>query len=81
MFGRPGVFAGRRLFACLMEEGLVVRLPADAVRREMRHGASPVVRRGRASSGWVVYRPRTSAAARRLWPILELAARNAADLT
>ena len=81
MFGRPGVFAGRRLFACLTDEGLTVRLPADAALRELMRGASPVHRGGRRDRAWVMYRPRTSTEARRLWPILELAARNAADLT
>jgi hypothetical protein len=80
LFGQPAVYAGRRLFACVMENGIIVKLPVDVVRREIARGAEPHQRRGRVLRSWVVYRPRTIVEARRLWPILELAARNAADL-
>ena len=81
MFGAPGLFAGRRLFACLVDGGLIVKLPADVARRELQRGALPYERRGSRVRAWVIYRPRTSVDARRLWPVLELAVRAAADLT
>ena len=80
LFGQPAVYAGRRMFACLQEGGIIVKLPVDVVRREIARGAEPHERKGRVLRSWVMYRPRTDVDARRLWPILELAARNAADL-
>ena len=80
MFGLPAGYVGRRLFACLMEDGLLVRLPDDVARREIRRGASPLSQRpGRALGSWVMFKPRTGVAARRLTPILEIAARNVAE--
>jgi|SRR5688572_19626842 hypothetical protein len=86
MFGLPAVYAGRRLFACLIEGGVIVRLPDDAARRELKAGARPFSRGGRTAAGpqrrplgsWVMYEPRTAAAARRLTPVLEIAARHVA---
>jgi hypothetical protein len=90
MFGLPAVYAGRRLFACLIEDGVIVRLPPDVARGELRKGAQPFsgpsTRRSRTRSGrgvgrsglWVMYRPRSIVAARRLVPVLELAARDVA---
>jgi len=79
MFGLPALYAGRRLFACLLEDGVIVRLPDDIARRELRGGARPFSRRGgRPMGSWVMYEPRTAAAARRLTPVLELAARHLA---
>jgi hypothetical protein len=79
MFGLPAVYVGRRLVTCLMEEGLIVRLPEDVARKELRGGAKPYSRRGRPTGAWVMYTPRTLMEARRLTPILELAARHAAQ--
>jgi hypothetical protein len=75
MFGLPAIFAGRRLVACLMEDGLIVRLPADMARREIEERAEPFSRKGRPLDSWVMYRPRTIVDARRLSPVLEVAAR------
>jgi hypothetical protein len=75
MFGLPAGYVGRRLFACLIEDGVIVRLPKDVVKREItaRRG-KPFSPKGKASSGsWVMYRPRDVVAARRLAPTLELA--------
>ena len=83
MFGLPALYAGRRLFACLIEEGLIVRLPDDVARQEYRSGGKPFSR-GRPASprrpmgAWVLYEPRTATAARRLAPMLEIAARHVA---
>jgi hypothetical protein len=90
MFGLPALYAGRRLFACLIEDGIIVRLPADIARREIRNGATPFSgpstrpSRARSAQGkrrrgsWMMYRPRSIVAARRLVPVLELAAREIA---
>src|SRR5688500_17512462 len=83
MFGLPAVYAGRRLFACLIEDGVIVRLPDDIARRELRAGGKPFSRRGGPSGGakrrpmgsWVLYEPRSPVDARRLTPVLEIAAR------
>ena len=79
MFGLPAAYAGRRLFACLIEEGIIVRLPQDIARREIGNGAKPFSRRGRAMGSWVMFSPRTRADAQRLSPVLEIAARHVAQ--
>jgi hypothetical protein len=80
MFGLPAVYAGRRLFACLIEDGVIVRLPEDVAKRELKGGGKPFSRRrpGKPMGSWVLYEPRSAAAARRLTPVLEIAARNVA---
>lgn len=78
MFGRPAVYVGRRLCACLMDAGVIIRLPDDLARRELHGGAKPFSKRGKATGSWVLYTPKTAAAARRLTPILEIAARHVA---
>lgn len=78
MFGRPAIYAGRRLCAFLDEDGLLIRLPADVARREIAAGARPHSRGGGASGAWLRYAPRTHAEARRLTPLLEVAVRHAA---
>jgi hypothetical protein len=83
MFGLPAVYAGRRLFACLIEEGVIVRVPEDVAKKAVKTGArpySPSTRSGarRPFGTWIMYEPRTAAAARRLTPVLEVAARNVA---
>src|ERR1044072_215380 len=68
MFGLPALYAGRRLFACLVEDGLIVRLPPEIARRESGNGAKPFsgpsTRPSRARSArdgskarWFIYRP------------------------
>ena len=78
MFGLPAIYVGRRLCACLMEGGVIVRLPEDVARRELQKDARPYSRRGHAMGTWVMYEPRHAAAARRLTPIIEIAARHVA---
>jgi hypothetical protein len=80
MFGLPALYAGRRLFACLLEQGVIVRLPEDDARRAVKAGARPYGRRGRRTGAWVLYEPRTRLAARRLTPTLEIAARHVARI-
>ena len=80
MFGLPAVYAGRKLFACLIEEGIIIRLPDEIARRELRAGGKPYSRRGGKPMGtWIMYEPRSAAAAsRRLTRVLEIAARHVA---
>jgi TfoX/Sxy family transcriptional regulator of competence genes len=80
MFGLPALYAGRRLFACLLEDGIIVRLPQDEARRALKAGARPYSRRGRPTGAWVIYEPRTAVAARRLTRVLEIAARHVARI-
>ena len=80
MFGLPAGYVGRRLFTCVIEGGIIVRLPDDIARRELKRGARPYSRRGgRAMGSWIMYTPRSAAAAGRLTPILEIAARTIAE--
>lgn len=78
MFGLPAGYAGRKLFVCLMEDGLIVKLPEHVARDEVRTGkATPSPGRAERGSGvWVKYKPRTAREASRLAPILEVAARH-----
>ncbi len=81
MFGLPAVYVGRRLVACLIEDGVIVRLPDEVAKRELKAGGQPFSRRGgRPGGGWVLYQPATAVAARRLTPVLEIAAREMAYL-
>jgi hypothetical protein len=75
MFGVPAGYAGRRLFACLIEDGVIVRLPKDIAKREIaaRRGRPFNPKGKKASGAWVMYRPRDIVAARRLAPTLEVA--------
>jgi hypothetical protein len=83
MFGLPAVYAGRRLFACLIEDGVIVRLPDDVAKRELKTGARTYSGRDRVATrkplgSWIMYEPRSAAAARKLTPLLEIAARHVA---
>jgi hypothetical protein len=79
MFGRPAGYAGRRMFVCLIDDGFIVKLPPGVAKDELRaRKAIAFVRRGRASTSWIKYSPRTALDASRLAPILEIAARYAA---
>ena len=92
MFGVPAAYAGRRMFACVLEDGLIIRLPPDVAARELKgrgtrfDGPRALARPGTARTSrhgplgpWVMYRPRTAAEARRLTPLLEVAARHVAE--
>lgn len=80
MFGLPAGYVGRRLFACLLEDGVIVRLPVEVAKREItaRRG-KPYSPRRRATGSWVMYRPRDVVAARRLAPVLEISVRHIAE--
>jgi hypothetical protein len=85
MFGLPAIYVGRRLVTCLMEDGIIVRLPDEIARREIRErkgkpfspagGPASRVNKG----NWVMYKPRTAVAARTLTPTIERAARHMAE--
>lgn len=81
MFGLPAGYVGRRLFACLMEDGIIVRLPTEVARCEIKAGGEPFRPKGskRPLGAWVMYRPKTRVAARKLVPVMEIAARNVAE--
>ena len=77
MFGLPAGYAGRKLFVCLIEEGLIVRLPEHVAKEEVRgRKGVPFSLQGNPSRSWVKYTPRTAREASRLTPILEVAARH-----
>ena len=90
-FGVPAAFAGRRMFACVVEDGLACRLPSEAARRELRAGAKPFslviqgtrpgAARARANSGWVYYQPSRGVLNRQISMALEEGARHAAALS
>jgi hypothetical protein len=80
MFGLPAGYAGRRMFVCLIEDGLIVKLPERFAKEELRRGkATAFARRGRPSRAWIKYVPRSVSEAHRLAPVLELAARHVAE--
>jgi hypothetical protein len=80
MFGLPAVYVGRRLVTCLMEDGIIIRLPSELARQEIQSKrGTPYSRRGRETGSWVMYTPRNAADARKLTPVLERAARHMAE--
>jgi hypothetical protein len=80
MFGLPAGYAGRKMFVCLIEDGLIVKLPERVAKEEVLGGkAAAFARRGRPSKSWIKYSPRNAREAGRLAPILEAAARYVAE--
>lgn len=80
MFGLPAIYVGRRLVTCLIEDGIIVRLPDEAARRELKaKRAVPYSFRGKPMGTWVLYTPRSARGARALTPILEVAVRHMAE--
>ena len=80
MFGLPAGYAGRRLFVCLVEDALILKLPGRVAKDEIRRGnATAFTRRGRPSKAWIKYVPLSVREAHRLAPVLELAARHVAE--
>jgi len=80
MFGLPGAYAGHKLFACLFQDGLTVKLPADARTVALGRGATPWTPMGRRMREWVLFRPESAQAAATVLPFLEIGARHAAEL-
>jgi hypothetical protein len=80
MFGLPAIYVGRRLVTCLIEDGIIVRLPVELARQEVKSKrGKPYSARPRAAGSWVMYTPRTAAAARKLTPTIERAVRHQAE--
>ena len=80
MFGLPAIYVGRRLVTCLMEDGIIVRLPTELARDEIRsRRGKPYSQRGRVMGSWVMYTPRSAADARKLTRTVEIAARHVAE--
>ena len=83
MFGAPAIYAGRRLSACLMDDGVVMKLPPAVTERARALGGRPWApatgrAKGRTMKGWVIVVPTSDAEAARLLPLLEAAAHHAA---
>jgi hypothetical protein len=80
MFGLPAIYVGRRLVTCLIEDGLIVRLPLELAREEIRSKRGrPYNQHSRETGNWVRYTPKTASAARALVPIVERATRYQAE--
>jgi hypothetical protein len=80
MFGLPAIYVGRRLVTCLIEDGIIVRLPAELAKQEIKSKrGKPFSRRSRTTGTWVLYTPRDASQARRLTPTVERAARHVAE--
>ena len=80
MFGLPAIYVGRRLLTCLIEDGIIVRLPSELAKEELRsRRGKPYSSRAREAGTWVLYTPSSAAAARKLVPIVERAAREIAE--
>ena len=87
MFGLPAGYAGRKMFVCLIEDGLRVKLPTHVAKAEVRarrcvrdsgfgiRDSNPESRAPNPGSVWVKYVPRNAREAARLAPVLEAAAR------
>jgi hypothetical protein len=80
MFGLPAIYAGRRLVSCLIEEGIIIRLPLELAREEIRSRRGvPYNQHSRRTGNWVLYTPKSAGAARALVPIVERATRYQAE--
>ncbi len=79
MFGVPAAYAGRRLFSCVIENGVIARLPAAAFDRALAAGGERWTPKGRRMTGWVIFRPKTPLEADAIGPFLEIAARHVAE--
>ena len=80
MFGRPAGYAGHRLFARLTDDGILLRLPDDIAAAERRKRREPARLLDGITNSWVAYKPKDTAATRRLLPLLELSARHVAQI-
>jgi hypothetical protein len=80
MFGAPGAFAGRKLFARVVGDGITVRLPHDAQQLALDRGACGWTPIGRRKGDWVIFRPSSAEAARAIAPFLEIGARHVVRL-
>jgi len=66
MFGFPGYWAGKKLFACLFGPGVGFKLPpARAAAVLKKPGFGPFTPRGRPMAAWVMLEPKRPADLRR----------------
>jgi hypothetical protein len=81
MFGLPAIYVGRRLVTCLIEDGIIVRLPPELARQQIRErkGKPFSPAGGARGKNWVMYRPPTAVAARALTATIEAAVRHVAE--
>lgn len=80
LFGAPAAYAGRKVFACLVNDGITVRLAPDAVPIALERGGRRWTPIGRRMTNWVIFSPASAHAAACLTPFLEIAARHVAHL-
>jgi len=70
MFGFPGYWAGKKLFACLYGPGVGFKLPPDRAQEALKMpGFSPFTPRGRRMAAWVMLIPKRPADLRRHAPL------------
>jgi hypothetical protein len=79
MFGRPAGYVGRRVFARLTDDGILLRLPDEVAATARRQRREPA-RARRITGSWVAYAPTDAVAARALLPLLELSVRHVAQI-
>lgn len=66
MFGFPGYWTGRKLFACLFGEGVGLKLPPERAEEVLKKpNFSPFMPRGRRMAAWVMVRPKRAVDLRR----------------
>jgi hypothetical protein len=80
MFGAPAAYAGRKLFSCVIGDGITAKLPPDAFELALTKNATRWTPRGRTMTGWVIFRPDNPRAFESVGPFLEIAARHVAQL-
>jgi hypothetical protein len=62
MFGFPGYWAGKKLFACLFGPGVGFKLPPERAQEVLtKTGFSPFTPRGRRMAAWVMLVPKRPA--------------------
>jgi hypothetical protein len=81
LLGAPSAYAGRKVFACVVNDGITIRLPPDALQTAIDRGGQRWTPIGRRMTGWVIFKPASAQAAASLAPFLEIAARHVALLT
>ena len=80
LFGAPAAYAGRKVFACVVSEGITLRLSSDAMPAALERGGRRWTPIGRRMTNWVIFKPASGHATACLAPFLEIAARHVAQL-
>lgn len=79
LFGRPAAYAGRRVFAQIVDGGVAVKLPRAAEEAAVRVGLARSAPRVRRQAGWTTLAAAQPATVAKLGSFLEIAARHAAE--